>query len=64
MPSPVTDAGFYRKAVKANVTFHVCKPYADKRLIPPEDLIPTGKFSIGYDLIDLMTDPETKGVTF
>lgn len=55
---------FIDKLVKAGVTFHVCKPCADKRLISPDDLIPTGKFSIGSDLVDLMTDPETKVVTF
>jgi predicted peroxiredoxin len=55
---------FIEKLVKAKVIFHVCKPCADKRLISPDDLIPTGKFSIGSDLIDLMTDPETKVVTF
>jgi predicted peroxiredoxin len=55
---------FIDKLVKAKVTFHVCKPCADKRLISPDDLIPTGKFSIGSDLIELMTDPERKVVTF
>jgi sulfur relay (sulfurtransferase) complex TusBCD TusD component (DsrE family) len=55
---------FLDKLIKANVTIHVCKPCADKRLISPDDLIPTARMSIGSDLIELMTDPETKVVTF
>jgi predicted peroxiredoxin len=55
---------FIDKLVKAKVTFHVCKPCADKRLISPDDLIPTGKFSVGSDLVDLMADPESKVITF
>jgi sulfur relay (sulfurtransferase) complex TusBCD TusD component (DsrE family) len=59
---PMQD--FIDKLVKANVTVHVCKPCADKRLISPDDLIPTGKFSVGSDLVELMADPDTKVVTF
>jgi len=55
---------FIDKLTKADVTVHVCKPCADKRLISPDDLIPTGKFSLGSDLIDLIADPERKVLTF
>jgi predicted peroxiredoxin len=55
---------FIDKLVKANVTFHVCKPCADKRLISPDDLIPTARMSIGSDLVELMTEPERKVVNF
>jgi sulfur relay (sulfurtransferase) complex TusBCD TusD component (DsrE family) len=59
---PMQD--FIDKLVKAKVTVHVCKPCADKRLISPDDLIPTGKFSVGSDLVELMADPESKVITF
>lgn len=55
---------FLDKLIKAEVTIHVCKPCADKRLISPDDLIATAKISLGSELVDLMTDPGCKVVTF
>jgi len=55
---------FLDKLIQAKVTIHVCKPCADKRLISPDDLIPTAIMSLGSELIDLIADPGTKVLTF
>jgi uncharacterized protein involved in oxidation of intracellular sulfur len=52
------------RLIEKKTTIHVCKACADKRLIPPDELIEGAIISSGEQLVDMMTKPEYKVFTF
>ncbi|MBN2126401.1 MAG: DsrE family protein [Deltaproteobacteria bacterium] len=50
--------------VKQKTTIHVCKACADKRLVPPDELITGAEISGAPVLVEMMTSPEYKVFTF
>ena len=52
------------KLVERNAPIHVCKACADKRLVPPDELITGAQITTGPELVEKMADPGCKVLTF
>ena len=52
------------RLVEHKAPIHVCKACADKRLIPPDELIEGAEISGGAELVKMMASPEYKVFTF